>query len=152
FGLLFVLVSSAAFGQGTYNPVNIGFPQVAVGGDPGSDNYATLIQIVNNNSVAVTGHLTLFADSGSALPVLLDSQGPQAAWDVSVGPGQARQVQLSLNGPVTSGWLLIRYSPADALTTAIIQYRTGDVLRSEVGVDGAFSPLQSADVAVETDD
>jgi len=151
--LVLLLISSVVgFGQGTYNPVNVLLPQFAVGGDPGGDNYVTLLQLVNNNSVIITAHLTPFSDAGSPLAVTLDSQGPQTAWDISIAPGQARQIQLSLNGPVTAGWLLIRYSPSDALTTAIIQYRTGEVLRSEVGVDANYSALQSADVAVETDD
>src|SRR5437773_1522112 len=150
--LLLLLSADLAFGQATYYPVSVAFPQIAIGGDNGGDHYVTLLQLVNNNSAGTTGHLALYSDSGSALSALFDGQGPQSALDVTLAPGEARQIQLTLDGPITPGWLAIDYSPSDALTTVILQYRSGETLRSEVGVQPSFSTVESADVAVETDD
>ena len=160
--LLSLLSADFAFGQVFQYPVAVGFPQIAVGGDSGGDNYVTLLQIVNNNSAATTAHLTVYSNDGSPLPVLLDEGGPQSTWDITQPAGQAGQLRITLNGPVTPGWMAISYSPSQALTTVVIQYRTGGTLRSEVGVQpaiafGDFSTdvedyVQSADVAAETDD
>src|SRR5216117_1846970 len=97
--LLLLLSSNLAFGQVTYIPASIAFPQIAVGGDSGGQNYVTLLQIVNNNSAGTTGHVALFSDSGSALPALFDGQGPQSTTDITLASGEARQIQLMLNGP-----------------------------------------------------
>ena len=70
--------------------------------------------------------------------------------DIHLASGETRQMQLTLNGPVTSGWMGIEYSPADALTSVILQFRSGTTLLSEVGVQPAET-LSAADLAVETD-
>jgi hypothetical protein len=153
--VLFLLIANSAYGQSTYFTISVAFPQVAFGGDESGDNYVTILQALNNNSVPITGHLELFSDSGAALAVLLEGQGPQSTWDISLAAGEARQIQLTLNGPVTAGWMVITYSPSDALTTVVLQYRNAGALRSEVGVEPAFPDFDiplSADVAVETDD
>src|SRR5438067_9528697 len=105
--LLLLFFGDIVFGQVTYSPVTIAFPQIAFGGDTGGANYVTLLQIVNNNSATTIGHLSLFSDSGSALPVLFDGQGPQSTIDITLESGQARQIQLTLNGSITAGWMEI---------------------------------------------
>ncbi len=149
--LLLLLFSDFAFGQVTYLPSSIAFPQIAVGGDTSGQNYVTLLQVVNNNSAGTTGHVALFSDSGSALPALFDGQGPRSTTDISLASGEARQIQLTLNGPLTAGWMEITYSPSDALTTVILQFRSGTTLLSEIGVDPAFDPIDATDFAAETD-
>ena len=129
-GLLFLLLADFAFGQGTSLPVAVRFPQIAVGGDAAGANYTALLQVVNNNSAATTGHLALYADAGTALSALFDGQGPQSSVDISLQPGQARQIQLTMNGPLTTGWMEISYSPSDASTTLILQSRSGTTLLS----------------------
>src|ERR1041385_6223948 len=132
---LLLLLSDVCFGQQVaFLPVTVDFPQIAIGGDTGGVNYVTLLQIVNNKSVATSGHLTLHADDGSGLPALFDGQGPLSTIDISVPSGQARQIQITTNGPIASGWMEITYSPSDALTTVVMQLRSGTTLLSEVGV------------------
>src|SRR2546430_6256740 len=75
--LLFLLYAKVAFGQVTYSTVTIAFPHIVAGGDPNGGHYVTLLQIVNNNSAATTGHVSMFSDSGTPLAVLFDTQGPQ---------------------------------------------------------------------------
>src|SRR5439155_26505957 len=91
--LLLLVFGDFAFGQVTYLPVPIAFPQIAVGGDAGGQNYVTVLQIVNNNSYGTTGHLALYSDSGTALPALFDGQGPQSTMDIRLESGQTRQIQ-----------------------------------------------------------
>src|SRR5262245_53857461 len=149
--ILFMLWTGLAFGQVTYVPTSLAFPQITVGGDTGAQNYTTIVQIVNNNSTSTTGHIALFSDSGSPLAVQFDGQGPQSAMDVTLGAGATRQIQLTLSGAITPGWMEITYSPSDALTTVILQFRSGTTLLSEVGVDPAFDVISSTDFAAETD-
>src|SRR5688572_588785 len=132
--LLLLLFAPPAFGQETFLPVSVRFPQIAIGGDANGANYVTLLQIVNDNSAATTGHLTLYSDSGIALPALFDRQGPYSSVDISLAPGEARQLQLTLNGAVTAGWMEITWAPSDAVTTVILQFRSGTTLLSEIGV------------------
>src|SRR5262245_5289593 len=73
--LLFLLPAQVALGQVTSPPVTVAFPQLAMGGDTDGQNYVTIIQVVNNNSGTITGHIALFSDSGSPLGVLFDGQG-----------------------------------------------------------------------------
>jgi len=143
--------SDALFGQVDFIPVPLAFPQIAVGGDADGQNYTTLVQVINNNSASITGRLTLFSDSGSALAVLFDGQGPQSRLDITLEPGEARQIQLTLNGTITPAWMQISYSPNDALTSVILQFRSGTTLLSEVGVDAAFNTIGATDLAAETD-
>ena len=149
-GLLFLLLADFAFGQGTSLPVAVRFPQIAVGGDAAGANYTALLQVVNNNSAATTGHLALYADAGTALSALFDGQGPQSSVDISLQPGQARQIQLTMNGPLTTGWMEISYSPSDASTTLILQSRSGATLLSEIGVQPSDA-IDAGDLSVETD-
>ena len=149
--LMLLFFANLAFGQITYAPVDLAFPQIAVGGDPGGQNYVTVIQIVNNNSTSTTGHIALFSDSGSALSVQFDGQSPQSMLDVTLASGATRQIQLTTSGDITAGWMQLRYSPSDALTTVLLQFRSGTTLLSEVGVDPAFGPLAATDFAAETD-
>ena len=148
---LLLLSADFAFGQQTASiPVTVSFPQIVVGANPDGANYVTLLQIVNNNSIATTGRLVLYSNDGSGLAVLIDGQGPQTTMDISVAPGQARQIQLTSSGPITPGWMEITYSPSDALTTVILQFRLGATLRSEVGIQ-PVDTISAADLAVETD-
>jgi hypothetical protein len=148
--VLLLVWSDFTFGQTTFVPVPIAFPHVVAGGDSGGQNYVTLLQVVNNNSASITGHLSLFGDTGSPLAVFFDGHGPQATLDISLVPGQTREIQVTLNGPVTSGWLEISYTPSDALTTVILQFRSGSTLLSEIGVAPSFGPLAATDLAAET--
>jgi hypothetical protein len=150
--LLVLLLSAVpALGQEAYIPVTIAVPQIAVGGDPAAENYTTLVQIVNNNSSGTNGHIALFSDSGAPLPALFNGQGPQPTLDVHFEAGEARQIRLTLDGAITAGWMQITYSPSDALTTVILQFRSGMTLLSEVGVQPAFDMMAATDLAVETD-
>jgi hypothetical protein len=151
--LLLLLVTDSAFGQQVgFSSVPVAFPQIAVGGDPGSLNYVTLIQIVNNNSFGTTAHLALFSDSGAPLPVIFDGQAAsQSTLDFTVQSGATRQIQLTLNGIVTAGWMQITYTPSDAQTQVILQYRSGTTLLSEIGVQPAFSGMTGTFFAAETD-
>src|SRR5215510_11915854 len=101
---LLLLWSDLALAQTAFVAVPVAFPHVVAGGDPAGTNYVTILQIVNNNSVSTTGHISLFGDSGSALAFLFDGQGPLSALDLNLAPGQPRQIPLALTGPVTSGW------------------------------------------------
>jgi hypothetical protein len=47
--------------------------------------------------------------------------------------------------------MLINYTPSDALTSVILQFRSGTNLLSEVGIDPAFDTLGTTDFAAETD-
>src|ERR1051326_7920282 len=148
--ILLLVCSEAAFGQSTFVPVPVAFPHIVAGGDPSGTNYVTILQIVNNNSASTTGHISLFGDSGAPLGFLFDGQGPLSTLDVKVDPGQTREIRLTLAGPITPGWRQITYTPSDALTTVILQFRSGDALLSEVGVEPLSSPLDSTDLAAET--
>lgn len=149
--LSLLLSAGVAFGQVSYAPVTVAFPQIAIGGDADGQNYVTLLQVVNNNSATTTGRVALFSDNGAALAVLFDGQGPQSTIDLTLGSGESRQVKLTLNGPVSAGWMEITYSPSDALTTVILQFRAGPTLLSEVGVGPAFNTIAGTDLAADTD-
>src|SRR5262245_1286585 len=149
--IVFVLSARWAFAQGDSLPVSIAFPHIAIGGETAGQNFATLVQIVNNNSSLTTAHVQLFADDGSALQALFDGQGPQSTMDVPLDAGVARQIQLTSSGPITGGWMQITFSPSDALTTVILQCRSGTSLLSEVGVDPAANTIGTTDFAAETD-
>jgi hypothetical protein len=148
--LSFLLFADIAFAQTTFIPVTVAFPEIVVGGDAAGQNYVTLLQVVNNNSYFTTGHIQLFSDSGTPLAALFDGLGPQTTLDVSLNSGQGRQIQITLNGPVTAGWMEITYNPSDALTTVIVQSRSGTTLQSEVGIDPAFDTLSAIDFPAET--
>src|SRR6266699_1299528 len=148
--LLLLVWSDFSFGQSAFVPDTVDFPHIVAGGDPAGQNYVTLLQVVNNNSSSTKGHVSLFSDSGSPLAVLFDGQGPQSTLDVQLSPGQTRQIQLTLKGPVTGGWMAISYTPSAALTTVILQFRSGTTLLSEIGVDPASDSMTSTDIAAET--
>jgi hypothetical protein len=132
---LILLFSAPVFAQVSFGSDIISFPHIDVGGDPAGLNYVTLVQFVNNNSANIIGHLTLFSDSGAALSASFDGQPPAAALDFTIDSGAVKQVQISLSGAITSGWMQVGYTPADAQTTVIIQYRSGTSVLSEVGVN-----------------
>src|ERR1043166_5727894 len=111
--IVLLLSVQPLFGQTINNTDYIAFPQIAVGGDSAGQNYTTLIQIVNNNSSYTSAHLTLYSDGGSPLSVLIDGQGPQSSFDFQMEAGEARQIQLTLNGAVTAGWMEISYNPSE---------------------------------------
>src|SRR5215467_11602219 len=130
-----LLFSAPVFAQVSFGSDVISFPHIDVGGDPAGLNYVTLVQLVNNNSANIAGHLTLFSDNGAALPASFDGQAPKPALDFTINSGATRQIQISLSGAITSGWMQIGYTPADAQTTVIIQYRAGTSILTEVGVN-----------------
>jgi hypothetical protein len=144
-------VPQFAFGQSTFQGVTLAFPQLAVGGDPAAAHYVTILQIVNNNSAATSGHFELLSDSGTPFQVLVDGAGPQASFDVGLAPGETRQIELSSSGDVASAWMAATYTPAHALTAMIIQYRHGASVRSEVGVEPALQTLLETDLAFDND-
>ena len=141
-----------SYGQVAFSPVPLAFPQIVIGGDPTGVNYTTLIQMINNNSATVTGKLSLLSDSGSALQGSFDGQSPQTSLDISLGPSEFRQIAVTLEGGVTVGWLAAAFSPAEVVTSVILQYRSGASLLSEVGVDPAYSTVLNTDFAIDTDD
>src|SRR5688572_1639403 len=131
--LLLLFSAGPALGQVTFSPVPLAFPQIAIGGDEAGQNYVTLIQIINNNSATITGRISLFADNGSPLSASFDGQNPQSTLDVSLASGETRQIRLTQAGAITAGWLQVVYSPSEASTTVILQFRSGTTLLSEVG-------------------
>jgi hypothetical protein len=133
--LLLILLAVPAFAQVSFVPVTVSFAHIDVGGDPNGLNYVMLLQVVNNNSATVNGHVNLFADSGSALSASFDGGTPQSSLDFSLESGAIRQIQISLSGGITSGWMQIGYTPNNAQTTVILQYRSGNSVLSEVGVN-----------------
>jgi hypothetical protein len=149
FFMLFIV--KTAYSQATSLGATVVFPQIAVGGDTNGANFVTIIQIVNNNSAPTTAHMALFADSGSPLPASFDGQTNQSTMDVTLNSGETRQIQLTLGGDITPGWLEITYSPSDALTTVILQWRSGSTIVSEVGVDPSFGAITATDFSAETD-
>jgi hypothetical protein len=150
--LLFLLAAPIlALGQSTFLPVDLAFPQIAVGGDPAGLHYVTILQIVNNNSAATNGHFELLADNGSPFSVLVDGAGPQTSFEVALTPGETRQIELSLSGDIASAWLRATYTPSQALTAALIQFRSGASLRSEIGIEPSFTTLLETDLAFEND-
>jgi hypothetical protein len=131
---LILLFSAPVFAQVSFGSDVISFPHIDVGGDPAGLNYVTLVQLVNNNSANIAGHLSLFSDSGAALSASFDGQAPAAALDFTIDSGATKQIQISLSGAITSGWMQVGFTPANAQTTVIIQYRNGTSVLSEVGV------------------
>ncbi|HEU5239023.1 MAG TPA: hypothetical protein VFU37_17970 [Pyrinomonadaceae bacterium] len=149
--LLALLFATIAYGQVQFQGTGVAFPQIVVGGDLGATNYVTIIQLVNNNSASTAAHIALFGDTGSPLAVSFDGQSPQATMDVTLASGEARQIQLTLSGDITPGWLLTTYTPSDALATVILQLRAGSSIVSEVGVAPSFNVVSATDFSAETD-
>ena len=149
--VLTLFFANMAYGQAQFQGVSVAFPQIVVGGDPGSTNYVTIIQLVNNNSAATGADIALFGDSGSPLAVSFDGQTAQSTMHVTLNSGEARQIQLTLSGDITPGWLEIDYSPSDALASVILQLRSGTSIVSEVGVDPSFGLISQTNFSAETD-
>src|SRR5438093_1165438 len=146
--LLFLFLSldvASVLGQVTYLPVSVAFPHITIGGTADGINFVALLQIANNNSTFTAAHISLFADDGSALPALFDGDGPQSTMDLKLDSGQTKQIQLTRSGGITSGWMEIDWSPNDAQTSLILQFRSGTTLLSEVGVNPAFDLIANAD-------
>jgi hypothetical protein len=148
---VFLALSAPAFSQVTFSSVNVLIPHVDVGGDPNGLNYVTVVQVVNDNSADTNGHLVLFADSGAPLSASFNGQTAQSTFDFTVPSGATKEFQISLNGAVTPGWMQITYTPSDAQTTVLIQYRSGTPVITEVGVNPASSPIAGTDFPAETD-
>src|SRR3989442_287045 len=110
-----------------------------------------MVHVFNTTSSATARRIALFGDNGSPLGVLFDGQGPQTTMDVKLDSGQSRQIQITLNGPVTAGWMTVGYTPSDALTTVVLQFRSGTTLLSEIGVEPALDTISATDIAAETD-
>jgi hypothetical protein len=152
--VLVMLLAAAAFGQSVSIPEGLIVPQVALGGPADGVNYVTLVQFVNNNSATITGRLTLLSDSGTALSAKFDGQGPQPSLDLTLASGEARQIQITVDGEVTVGSMSLNFSPAAALTTVILQFKVGATVLSEVGVDAvdpSFNFIDATDFPAETD-
>jgi hypothetical protein len=136
--LLFVLFCAApAFAQ-VFVPTNVWFPHLDIGGDPNGPHYVTLVQASNNTSSYTIGTLVVYSDSGTQLSASFDGQAPATSMQFTVNSGATRQIQISLNGAITPGWLQITYSPAPAETNVILQYLAGSTVLTEVGIP-AFS-------------
>jgi hypothetical protein len=148
---LLMAIPSLGFAQTSYPPVTLAFPHIAVGGDPAGGNYVTVLQIVNNNSAPTTGHFDLLSDTGTAFPVLVDGTGPSSTIDLTLSPGETRQILLFSTGAITSGWMRATYTPSAASTTVLAQYRSGTALVSEVGIAPASSTLLTTDLVFEND-
>src|SRR5215471_11113117 len=133
--VFFLSLTAPVFAQVTFSPVNVGFPHIVIGGDPAGFNYATVLQVVNNNSISTTARLQLFADDGTPLLSLFDGVGPQSSLNLTLDSGAAKQIQITSNGAITGGWLQITYKPADAQTTLLIRLQSGNTLLTEVGVN-----------------
>jgi hypothetical protein len=148
--MLLVLPQLALAQTTTFVPSTQVFPHIAFGGDSAGAHYITVIQIVNNNSVATTGHFDLLSDTGTALTALVDEQD-LSSFDVSLTPGETRQIIVRSNGPVASGWMRAIYTPSPALTAVLIQSRNGFSINSEVGIDAAFTAIANTDIVFEND-
>jgi hypothetical protein len=160
--LLFLLAASAfvtapAFAQVTSGPVpvTIAYAHMSVGGDPNGLNYLTLLQFLNDNSANTSGHIAVFSDSGSPLAVSFNGGAQATTFNFTLQTGTTTEIQLSSSsGTVTSGWLELTYSPSNAETTELIQYRSGTTIIGEVGVPGTDltenGPLPSTSFPAET--
>lgn len=151
------LVTAPAFAQVTSGPVpdTVAYAHMSVGGDPNGLNYLTLLQFLNDNSANTSGHIAVFSDNGSPLAVSFNGGAPATTFDFALQSGTTAEVQLSSsNTTVTSGWLNITYSPSNAETTELIQYRSGTTIIGEVGVPGTDitqnGPLPSTTFPAET--
>jgi hypothetical protein len=153
--LLFVLFCAApAFGQvcptnSTFCYQNVRFPHIDIGGDPGALHYVTLVQTSNNTSSSTSGTLIVYSDTGAPLSVSFDGQAPATSLPFSLDSGATRQIQVSLSGVITPGWLQITYSPAPAETNVILQYLNGSSVLTEVGIDPFYDPMSQTYFPVE---
>src|SRR5262245_7762452 len=116
--LLFILLCAVpTFAQVSYLPVTVQFPHIVVGGDPGSLNYLTVVQAVNNNSTFSLGHIALFSDTGAAMSASFDNGAPASTFDFVMDSGTTRQIVISSTGPIGVGWMSLIYNNSDAATT-----------------------------------
>jgi hypothetical protein len=150
--LLMALFAEAAFGQVTYVPTVLAFPQIAIGGDPNGVNYTTVVQMVNNNSSSLTEHIALYSDTGAPMAASFDGGAPVTALDLSLVSGQTRELHITMNGAVTPGSMQVTYWPSDAVTSVIVQFFNGPSLLSEVGIPPTFTDniISGADFAAVT--
>jgi hypothetical protein len=137
--MLVVACAERAYAQFTFEPVVVAFPHIAIGNAPLGQSYTALIQVVNNNSSSITGHIQFLSDSGAPLSVSFDGQMPLAEQDITLGPGGTRQIPVTLDATITTGWLKITYSPSDASTTVLLQFRSGSTVLSEIGINPAIA-------------
>jgi hypothetical protein len=143
--LLFVLFCAVpAFAQLSFVPTNVWFPHLDIGGDPNGPHYVTLVQASNNTSSFTTATLVVYSDSGTQLSASFDGQAPATSLQFTVDSGATRQIQISLAGVITPGWLQITYSPAAAETNVILQYLSGSSVLTEVGIPAFFGQAAPA--------
>jgi hypothetical protein len=150
--LLFVLLCTApVFAQNGFQPTNVWFPHIDVGGDPNGLHYVTLVQAANNTSSFSIGHLVVYSDTGTAQSVSFDGQAPATSLDFSLDSGATRQIQVSLGSTtITPGWLQITYTPAVAETNVVLQYLSGASVLTEVGIPAFFGQMSATYFPVET--
>lgn len=140
--LLFALLSAApAFAQAGFKSTNVWFPNMDVGGDPNGPHYDTLVEASNNTSSFLTGVLTVYSATGTAVPVSFDGQAPAASLNFELDSGVVREIQISSTGEITQGWIQITYTPNLAETTVIVQYLGGSSILSEVGINPFFNNM-----------
>jgi len=148
--LLFILVCAVpAFAQTSFQPVTVQFPEIVVGVNEGL-NYLTIVQAVNNNSTSSQGHIALFSDSGGTLSASFNNGAPAPTFDFTMDSGVSLQIVISSTGPISAGWMSITYNTAAPETTALLQYRAGTSVLTEVGLNPFYGTMQSTDFVVET--
>jgi hypothetical protein len=148
--LLFILVCAVpAFAQTSFQPVTVQFPEIVFGAN-GDLNYLTIIQAVNNNSTSSQGHIALYSDTGVTLSASFNGGAPAPTFDFPMDSGVTLQIVISSTGPIAAGWMSITYNNSAATTTALLQYRAGTSVLTEVGLTPFYQPMSSTDFAVET--
>ena len=152
--LLFVLFCAVpGFAQNSFIPTNVWFPHIDVGGDPNGLHYVTLVQASNNTSSFTTATLVVYSDAGTQLSASFDGQAAATSLTFNLDSGATRQIQVTLSGAITAGWIQITYNPAPAQTNVILQYLSGSSVLTEVGIPPFYdtgSEMSSTYFPVET--
>jgi hypothetical protein len=149
--LLFVLLCAApAFAQTISYPTNVWFPHVDIGGDPNGLHYVTLVQASNNTSSFTVGTMVVYSDAGTQMSASFDGGAPTTSLQFTLDSGAVRQIQVSLSGAITAGWIQITYGPAPAQTNVVLQYLSGSSVLTEVGIDPFFGQMSQTYFPVET--
>jgi hypothetical protein len=148
--LLVLLCAAPAFAQTAFYSTPVWFPHIDIGGDPNGAHYVTLVQASNNTSSFVTATLVVYSDAGTQMSASFDGQAPSTSLNFTLDSGATRQIQVSLSGAITAGWLQITYSPAPAQTNVILQYLSGSSVLTEVGIDPFYGQMSQTYFPVET--
>jgi hypothetical protein len=149
--LLFMLfIASPAFAQVGFQPTNVWFPNMDVGGDPNGLHYVTLVEASNNTSSFLTGVLTVYSATGAAMSVSFDGQAPATSLNFELDSGVVRQIQISSTKEITNGWIQITYTPNRAETTVIVQYLVDSSILSEVGINPFFNNMTNTTLGPAT--